>query len=80
MALRKEKRIKEIEVTSGDQKLKRNAEHEVLVYDFICDFPGCKTKVGEHVFPVAHGRPSDDHLESELKATYVSHRCDAHNK
>lgn len=78
MALRKEIRVEEIEFRTNNETLKRNVEKEVLVYDFICDEPGCKTKIGEHVFSVVHGRKSDADLESEIKAQYSSHRCDKH--
>lgn len=48
--------------------------HEV-VFDLRCEV--CQAITGEARFPAAHGRESDDHLEAELKAKYVS-RCDAH--
>lgn len=77
MKLRKETRTIEAQLPTKGGEITRNVEKEKLVFDLVCIENGCEVKGGEVVFPLNHGRESDEALEAELQATY-SHRCDEH--
>ena len=74
MALKKQTRPIETKMQTPTGELMRNVDTEVLVFELACH---CGIAGGEVVFPLNHGRATDEELEAECKRLYT-HHCDTH--